>query len=393
MGKSKKPGEWSLTGAARAAREARIASARFLSAPVMTEWHANRLISSFETHRAHHGDPGTATGVLFGGLGYLPPYPVNWVEASNLVLGDETRYLSAADLYVLSPEMLNVVVAAALTLTVDDLALIAEDDLPSPSGLIVLPRPLICRAVNGELGDPRAYLWHSPARIITQITGSGPTVKPAVHITVYNDGHGPVRPQPWVEFTERAAAAGTPVPPLFLDATRCVPYSRPVTRAMAEDLRRFSEGTRQRGQAIRAQAGQDGPDEEKVIGEYTPGTEIDDADDLFGLRFLYAFWRLAEQRIATAEEAPVNHSARVTAERAGVPATVRVVRLRRTGNPSAETAGKNIRYRHRWTVRMHKVRQWYPSEHTHKIIYRGPYVKGPDGAPMIDGETTWALVR
>ena len=30
---------------------------------------------------------------------------------------------------------------------------------------------------------------------------------------------------------------------------------------------------------------------------------------------------------------------------------------------------------------MHKVRQWYPSEQRHKVIYR-PYVKAPDGKPL-----------
>jgi len=32
-------------------------------------------------------------------------------------------------------------------------------------------------------------------------------------------------------------------------------------------------------------------------------------------------------------------------------------------------------------VRMHKARQWYPSLQQHKVIYRGPYIKGPDDKP------------
>jgi hypothetical protein len=42
---------------------------------------------------------------------------------------------------------------------------------------------------------------------------------------------------------------------------------------------------------------------------------------------------------------------------------------------------------------MHKVNQWYPSEGRHKVIYRCPYVKGPEGKPMLDGETVRGLVR
>jgi len=37
-------------------------------------------------------------------------------------------------------------------------------------------------------------------------------------------------------------------------------------------------------------------------------------------------------------------------------------------------------------VRMHKVRQWYPSEQRHKVIYRGPFVKGPEDKPLLGGE-------
>jgi hypothetical protein len=50
-------------------------------------------------------------------------------------------------------------------------------------------------------------------------------------------------------------------------------------------------------------------------------------------------------------------------------------------------------YHHRWVVRMHKVRQWYPSEGMHKIIWRGPYIKGPANAPLLTSERVNALVR
>ena len=42
---------------------------------------------------------------------------------------------------------------------------------------------------------------------------------------------------------------------------------------------------------------------------------------------------------------------------------------------------------------MHKVNQWYPREQVHRIIWRGPYIKGPDGAPLLTGETIQALIR
>ena len=124
-----------------------------------------------------------------------------------------------------------------------------------------------------------------------------------------------------------------------------------------------------------------------MIGEYVPGTEINDRDDSFSRRFLYAFWRLCEKRIASTNHAEVRHAARVTAERAGVSPDVRVVELRSTAPHASETPADTVdRWRHRWIVRMHKVRQWYPSEQRHKVLYRGPFPKGHDDKPLLGGD-------
>ena len=101
---------------------------------------------------------------------------------------------------------------------------------------------------------------------------------------------------------------------------------------------------------------------------------------------------LCAQRIAASELARVTHSAQVVADRAGVSADARIVKLRRIGRKPTDEA-KPVDWQHRWTVRMHKVRQWYPSEEVHRVIYRGPYVKGSEGKPFIGGETTWGVVR
>ena len=73
---------------------------------------------------------------------------------------------------------------------------------------------------------------------------------------------------------------------------------------------------------------------------------------------------------------------------------VRVVRLRAPQHqdaPQMGPAGEAARYHHRWPVRMHKVRQYYPSLGTHKVIWRGPYIKGPDGAPLLIGPKAQAV--
>jgi hypothetical protein len=58
----------------------------------------------------------------------------------------------------------------------------------------------------------------------------------------------------------------------------------------------------------------------------------------------------------TAAQAEINHSARVLAERVGVPADARVIRLRRTA-PSDTTGHPAVTGSTAGVVRMHKVRQ------------------------------------
>jgi hypothetical protein len=128
--RSRKQKQWTLAGAARSARDARIASAAFLATPAMARWHQLRLMSAYAYHKHHRGDHDLALGQLYGGMGYRPPYP-GWQDGSAMVLADEARYLAEADLYVVSPEMCDVVVAAALTLDVTDLSLITPEDLPA----------------------------------------------------------------------------------------------------------------------------------------------------------------------------------------------------------------------------------------------------------------------
>src|SRR2546429_8389760 len=99
-------------------------------------------------------------------MGYAESWrPGNWVEAAEQIVTDEADNMAGADLYILSPQMCDVVIAAAQTLTWDDVSMLTEADLPSSSGLVVLPHPVLVRAVNGNLGDDRAYLWHTPVQM------------------------------------------------------------------------------------------------------------------------------------------------------------------------------------------------------------------------------------
>lgn len=390
---SKRAGTWSLARAARAAREARIATAAHLrDAPIARTWEFSKLATAHHMQVKQTGNRDAARALLFSGMGYREPYPETWEEASELVVSDEARYLAEAELYVLSPQMCDVVIAAAQTLTIDDLELLTAEDLPSPTGLVVLPHPVLIKAVNGHLGDDRAFHWHSPIDRPTMGTDGTWRDLPAVRLASYHDTNGPVRPDSFQDVAARARAQGTPLPPLLLDSVRLVPFGCHVTGEQRDALDEFAEAARQTGQRLRDLSAEAGRDEDKVIGEYRPGDEIVDHDDTFNIRFLYAFWRLCEQRTTVTSNGPTGHAAQVLAERAGVSPEVRVVQLRQPDTHRAETSPARD-WKHRWPVRMHKVRQWYPSEQRHKVIMRGPYIKGPADKPLLGGEVVRGLTR
>jgi hypothetical protein len=385
---------WSVTAAARSAREARIATVKFLhDAPIARAWEMGKLQSAYRLHTAHLGHAPTAHALLFSGMGYRPPFPADWASAEELVLTDEARYLAEADLYVLTPQMCDVAVAAAQTLTREDLELATEDDLPTPGGLVVLPRPLLVKSITGDIGDDRAYTWRVPSQI-QRPSPNGRSMQdaPAIRMSAYHDSYGPVRPDTFLDFAAQARAQGTPLPPFLLDAIRCQILNYTATADQVQALHEYATTVHKAGDTIRDQTAALGLHETRVAGEYTPGDQIDDPDDTFMPRFLYAFWRLCDQQIATIDHAPVNHSAQLLTQRARVSPEVRVVRLRRAQQTQDNTPAARD-WQHRWVVRMHKVRQWYPSLQQHKVIYRGPYIKGPGDKPLLNGEVVRALIR
>jgi hypothetical protein len=130
---------WSVAGAARHAREARAHAAEYLRASTLAIEQIEFLLQrGIHVHRTH-GDTNRALAQVLAGCGYEPPYPRDSMAAARLVAQDHAQRLSQAQLYVMSPDMADVVAAAARTLADDDLDLMEFDDLPSPTGCLVLP--------------------------------------------------------------------------------------------------------------------------------------------------------------------------------------------------------------------------------------------------------------
>lgn len=64
---------------------------------------------------------------------------------------------------------------------------------------------------------------------------------------------------------------------------------------------------------------------------------------------------------------------------------VHVVTLRQAAREAVAAYDAEPRaWKHRWWVAAHYRRQWYPSRQTHDVIWIAPYLKGPEGAPLLD---------
>jgi hypothetical protein len=108
-------------------------------------------------------------------------------------------------------------------------------------------------------------------------------------------------------------------------------------------------------------------------------------------------WTLMQQPIVTTARAELQRFDRRRLKRAGEDddPEVRIVQLRRAKVEGRDgTDGDGSReYHHQWLVNGHWRQQWYPSRNTHRPVWVAPYVKGPEGAPMLGGEKVHAWTR
>jgi hypothetical protein len=392
--------EWVATDAARDAQRRRRHSIEHVPGHpflrVEVELKLRRLVEDMAIALEQGGSRREAAQhyaplAVFGGMGIEPPYEDVSRIASDL-LDDEADTLATGELFVVSPSMQRVTVAAAQTLTALDVATLrAEDDMPAPAGVLVLSEPLVVRGRDGGLSDLRGFAW-KPSRTFL---GAPAEWAPGVRITDFLDAHGPVQAEAFQSVLFASRARGRPLPLLVPDqrfGLRTDGFAKG-----ADDEWRATELQIHRDRSARlAEIAKEGiaahhHDDATVSASYEGGVIQDDDRD-FTPRFLFAFWRLCQQRIpAIARFGDEPGTAGVSAPMADT----RIVQLRgwdaTRSDPKRQARGRQ--YTHRWVVRMHKVRQWYPSEGVHKIIWRGPYIKGPDGALLLDGDKVHALVR
>lgn len=140
-------------------------------------------------------------------------------------------------------------------------------------------------------------------------------------------------------------------------------------------------GARELAEAVRKRTGEVIPAEQFVRVRPEPLTQ-----------FLQALWRFQAQKLAAIERPHVPKTALKTLMRRQMhlgPVSVIKLRKRERGN---ETGAQYV-LSHRFVVRGHWRRQWYPSEQRHKSIYIQPFLKGPEDAPLLARDRVNAIVR
>ncbi|MFD0723910.1 hypothetical protein [Streptomyces globosus] len=329
-----------------------------------------------------------AFAMTLGKQGMRRPWPPGPVEAARWQIRQVLQLLDDAEVLVISPAAHAAVMAAAATLEPADVGTLDKDrDIPMSAGLLVLPEPVVVENRGGTLSDIRAFGW----QFITQHQVLPDAQYAGVQLTCFMDRDGPVQPQSWRLAVTQARLTGSPLPPLVPDGIYGMRADAALSTESSERHAELSEEHRRLNTFLNQVAQHNAlPPEE---GQWDGGRIKDTYDD-FAARYAFAFWRLAAQGV-TALGSPAKPGADRPGIRTGAQQTelnVRIIHLARQvqAQRSAEDGSTRV-YHHRWTVRMHKVRQWYPSSQEHRLIWRGPYIKGPSDAPFMVGEKTYTM--
>lgn len=99
---------------------------------------------------------------------------------------------------------------------------------------------------------------------------------------------------------------------------------------------------------------------------------------------------LLGQRVTREDDAELPRAERRRAQREGKePPRVRMISLRSSHGGGRGQGSRE--YVHQWMVRGHWRKQWYPSIQANRPVFIAPYVKGPEGAPLLTGDKVYRV--
>lgn len=119
-------------------------------------------------------------------------------------------------------------------------------------------------------------------------------------------------------------------------------------------------------------------------------------------RYMHALWLMLNQTITAVENEEPERQARRAAQRMRIPAQVSVVRLRRQEYAVRPEGESQVEWAHRWVVRGHWAWRKCGPDLAGAVPYEGghrrrlwvqPYVKGPEGKPLVVTDKVYQLQR
>jgi len=287
-------------------------------------------------------------------------------------------------LFVVSPEVHLVIAACAASMSIREvLEAFVDADLPAPTGMILLPdrKPWV------SLPHTRALTWQRLPRVTwgQQATYAVPSMrmKGYVHSSIFHHIMAPGQ-RFAVQKDTLLYSGQRDIEPCLgeLEEHDADDFENMLYQAV--EMRLAHDDFIAKSDEIGHQVGEE-------IGEAR--LDHDPAKPMTLASYMAAFTRVVDQEILTTEPAERESSVEGST-RGDLPENdIQILRLRRMVD-GGEDAVKSVNWSHRWVVQMHKVRQWYPSLGRHKTIWRGPYIKGPDGAPLrLPKERVHGVVR
>lgn len=249
-------------------------------------------------------------------------------DAAASVAADRDA-LQHAELFYVTPDMAELIVVAAASLPRFTLA---PEDVPTPHGVVYFVDPVVDVEVSGKPVHVAAIVWTT--------VGGGLQVT-----TCLRRDHAFL---PAEQDLMRLS-----FPPIMPFGSCLIPVS--------------TDGT------------------ESGFSTAEPGGTM--------MASLKTLWLLMRQPVTDVTTAPLDRATRRRYQREhGKPPTVRVIALRRSGGGPGD--GQSDRqWRHRWMVRGHwRMQPYGAGRELVRPVWIAPYVKGPEGAPLLGGEKVY-LVR
>lgn len=288
------------------------------------------------------------------------------------VRADMRLWLDAAETYYVSPDMMRLAIGASESLPDD--ATVERQAPMSTQGFMWLASPLRIIDVRGRVLAVNALLWS--------------VIADGVMVWLYADKYDPINAE-WGRVNGYGSAAElprlTPWHGFSLRFGEPLPMSlqlrgqRPIPPEVRVEVIEHPNGE------IAWAIGDGGMSAEDMVPEYRPATEA---------QFLTVVWRLMRQTIVDLHDEQVDKRTRRLAQKhLRGDRHVTVIALRH--KESRREGDRTWSLDHRILVRGHWRHQWYGSgdDRWQDWVYIHPFVKGPEGAPLVITDKVNALLR